>query len=172
MFRRFGVPFIALGAALILNLSPMTAQTRSGGNWGGRNGNNTAQPSYPLSGNQPQPQQQYSTNVDSQQRRYSNGYQAQQGTGGQNSRGNFNAPQQQYAPNTNWQQRGYSNGYQGGQARGSYGYDYPRGNSYAASGDRSYEPQYRGSYESHGWRQRRWRERMWRERSERRGWDW
>src|ERR1041384_3335109 len=88
MFRRFGVPFIALGAALILNLSPVTAQTRSGGNWGGRTGNNTMQPSYPLGGIQPQPQQQYSPNIDSQQRRYSNGYQAQQGTSGQNSRGN------------------------------------------------------------------------------------
>src|SRR4051812_23622945 len=107
MFRRFGVSFIALGAALILNVSGVTAQTRSGGNWGGRNGNNTAQPSYPLSGNQPQS----SANVDSQQRRYSNGYQAQQGTGGyDNSRGNYNVPQQQYAPNTGWQQHGYSNG--------------------------------------------------------------
>jgi hypothetical protein len=170
MFRRFGVSFVALGAALILNFSPATAQTRSGGNWGGRNGNNTAQPSYPLSGSQPQPQQQYSPNVDSQQRRNSNGYQAQQGAGGYNNSRGYNAPQQQYAPNTGSQQRGYSNGYQSGQ--GSYGYDYSRGNSYAAPDYRSYEPRYRGSYESRPWRERMWRERMWRERSRRRAWDW
>jgi hypothetical protein len=156
MFRRFGVSLIAAGAALILNVSAVTAQTRSGGNWGGRNGN-TAQPSYPLSGNQPQPS--------------ANGYQAQQGTGGYNNpRGNYNGPQQQYAPNTGSQQRGYSNGYQAGQ--GSYGYDYSRGNSYAAPDYRSYEPRYRESYESRPRRERRWREHMWRERSQRRGWDW
>src|SRR5947207_178667 len=103
MFRRFGVSFIALGAALILNLSPVMAQTRSGGNWSGRNGNNTAQPSYPLSGSQAQ--QQYSPNVDSQQRGYSNAYQGQQGAAGySNSRGNFSTPQQQYAPDIGWQQ--------------------------------------------------------------------
>jgi hypothetical protein len=170
MLRRFGVPFIALGAALILNLSPVAAQTRSGGNWSGRNGNNTAQPSYPLSGSQPQ--QPYSPNVDTQQRGYSNAYQGQQGAAGySNSRGNFNAPQQQYAPNPGAQQRRYSNGYQGGQAQGSYGYGYPRGNSYAAPDDRSYEPRYRGSHDSDRRRERRWRERMWRERS-RQGWEW
>ena len=171
MFRRFGVPFIALGAALILNLSPVMAQTRSGGNWSGRNGNNTAQPSYPLSGSQPQ--QQYSPNVDSQQRGDSNAYQGQHGSAGySNSRGNFSGPQQQDVPNTGWQQRGYSNGYQQGQAQRSYEYSYPRGNSYAAPSYRSYEPRYRGSYESRDWRERIWRERMWRERTRRRGWDW
>src|SRR3954454_6431332 len=120
MFKRFGVLFIAAGTALILNVSVVTAQTRSGGNWGGRNGNNVAQPSYPITGSQP------------------NGYQAQQGAGGyNNSRDNYHTPQQQYAPNGGRQQLGYANGYQAGQ--GSYGYEYSRGDSYAAPDYRSYE---------------------------------
>lgn len=161
MFTKIGVPFITLGAALILNLSPVMAQTRSGGNWSGRNGNNTAQPSYPLSGSQAQ--QQYSPNVHSQQRGYSNADQGQQGpAGSSNSRGNFSAPQQQYTPNTGWQERSYSNSYRQGQAYS---------NSYAVPDYRSYERPYRESYESHRWRERL-RERMWRERSRRHGWDW
>ncbi len=59
MSKRFGIPLIALGAALILDISAATAQTRSGGSWGGRNNNNAGQPVYPMNSN-PQQQQNYS----------------------------------------------------------------------------------------------------------------
>jgi hypothetical protein len=143
MFRKVGVLMIAFGAALILNISAATAQTRSGGSWSGRTGNNTtAQPSYPLNNNQTQAQQQYAPNM----------YQSQQ----------------QYAPNSGgWQQRGYSNGYEARQSAPAYGYSYSRGNSYSAPDYRSDEPRYSREYERRGWR-----ERMWRERRRHHGWDW
>ena len=55
MSKRFGLSMIALGAALVLTVSGATAQTRSGGNWSGRNNDNYQQQQQP----QPQQQQQW-----------------------------------------------------------------------------------------------------------------
>src|SRR5882672_4735984 len=76
MSKRIGLSLIALSAALVIDFSSATAQTRSSGNWGGRTYNNPAQPANPFNGNQPQ--QEYPSNAYQQQQGYSNGFQGQQ----------------------------------------------------------------------------------------------
>src|SRR3954452_7095221 len=78
MSRNFGIPFIALAAALIVNTSAATAQSQYRGNsGGGRNYNNSGQQVNPTNPSNSYQQPSYQQPSYQQPQGNSNGYQGQ-----------------------------------------------------------------------------------------------